>query len=79
MPRLSVIFHMNICITTKICSQPFELYWKTYFCDKSSVINDEAIVYVHIYEKPIHSNDQAPLGGFYQVRNLILVDGVYAI
>ena len=42
-------------------------------------MNDEAIVYVHIYEKPIHSNDQVSLGGFYQVLNLILVDGFHFV
>src|SRR3954463_8822764 len=31
MSRLSVIFHMNICITTHIVVNPFELYRKTYF------------------------------------------------
>src|SRR3954470_12442266 len=31
MLRLLVIFHMNICITTHIVVNPFELYRKTYF------------------------------------------------
>src|SRR3954467_4201128 len=61
------------------CSQPFELYRKTYFYDKLSNINDETNVYVHIYESQIHSNDQVSLGGFYQVLNLILMDGFHIV
>src|SRR3954468_7782236 len=61
------------------CSQPFELYRKTYFYDKLSNINDEAIVQVHIYEIKIHSNDQVSLGGFYQVLNLILMDDFHIV
>jgi len=44
-----------------------------------SNINDEAIVYVHIYESQIHSNDQVSLGGFYQVLNLIYMDGFHIV
>ena len=69
---------MNICITTNIVVNFWTLS-KNLFYDKSSIINDKAIVYVHIYENPIHSNDQVSIGWFYQVLNLILVDGFHFV
>src|SRR3954467_3189323 len=78
MPRLSVIFHMNICITTHIVVNLLNSI-ENLFYDKLSNINDEAIVYVHIYESQIHSNDQVSLGEFYQVLNLILMDGFHIV
>ena len=41
---------MNIYITTNIAVSLLDSI-ENLFCDKSSVINDEAVIYVHIYEK----------------------------
>ena len=78
MPRLSVILYEHLH-HYKYCNQPFELYRKTYFAISRALSTMKLSSMFISMKNPIHSNDQVSLGGFYQVLNLILLDGYHFI
>ena len=79
MSRLSVVFHMNICITTHIVVNLLNSIEKTYFRISWAISAIKLSSMFISMKVKIHSNDPVSLGGFYQVLNLILTDGFHIV